>query len=75
MPNYVYYGRLSFQLLAKTIVVQVDVLETQYSLLVDKIKSTNDFEAVSNAHSEFLITLESQLFFTLHPVSYYARSV
>ena len=50
-------------------VLQVDVLETQYSLLVEKIKSTHDFETIKHAHSEFLSTLQSQLFFSLDPVS------
>lgn len=52
-----------------TVLLQVDVLETQYSILVEKIKSTHDFENVKNAHSEFLSTLESQLFFCLDAVS------
>ena len=49
--------------------VQVDVLESQYSVLVEKIKSTDDFETVKSAHRNFLGTLQSQLFFTLDPVS------
>jgi gamma-tubulin complex component 4 len=49
--------------------VQVDVLEAQYSLLVEKIKSTHDFETIKNSHSEFLSTLQSQLFYSLDPVS------
>jgi gamma-tubulin complex component 4 len=44
--------------------VQVDVLETQFSQLLNKIKSTHDFEAVKVAHSDFVKTLHSQLFFT-----------
>ena len=47
----------------------MDVLEAQYSLLVEKIKSTHDFETIKNSHSEFLSTLQSQLFFSLDPVS------
>ncbi|CAI7997342.1 Gamma-tubulin complex component 4 [Geodia barretti] len=44
--------------------VQVDVLETQFSQLLNRIKSTHDFEAVKVAHSDFVKTLQSQLFFT-----------
>ena len=51
------------------VVLQVDVLETQYTALVEKIRSTHDFETVKNAHSDFLGTLQSQLFFSLEPVS------
>ena len=49
--------------------MQVDVLETQYSVLLQKIKSTHDFETVKDAHSDFLSILQSQLFFSLDPVS------
>lgn len=49
--------------------MQVDVLDTQYSVLLQKIKSTHDFETVKNAHSDFLSILQSQLFFSLDPVS------
>lgn len=49
--------------------MQVDVLETQYSLLLNKIKSTDDFETIKNAHSDFLGMLQSQLFFCVDPVS------
>lgn len=49
--------------------MQVDVLETQYSILLQKIKSTHDFETVKDAHSDFLSILQSQLFFSLDPVS------
>ena len=45
------------------------MLETQYSLLLNRVRSTHDFEAVKVAHSDFVNTLQSQLFFSLEPVS------
>lgn len=41
---------------------QVDVIESQYGLLLDKINSTRDFEAVKLAHEHFLAALLAQSF-------------
>ena len=49
--------------------LQVDVLEAQFSLLFEKIQSTHDFESIKHAHEGFVATLQSQLFFTMPPVS------
>lgn len=48
---------------------QVDVLETQFSQLLEKIDSTHDFETIKHSHESFVTTLQSQLFFFLPPVS------
>ena len=42
--------------------LQVDVLETQYSILLDKINSTKDFETLRLAHDQFITTLHAQSF-------------
>ena len=49
--------------------VQVDVLEAQFSQLMEKIQSTHDFESIKHAHESFVTTLQSQLFFTMPAVS------
>lgn len=50
--------------------IQVDVLEVQYSQLVEKINSTRDFESIRLAHDNFLTTLMAQSFLLMKPVSY-----
>ena len=51
------------------IILQVDVLEAQFSQLVEEIQSTHDFESIKHAHESFVTTLQSQLFFTMPAVS------
>lgn len=50
--------------------IQVDVLEVQYSQLVEKINSTRDFESIRLSHDNFLTTLMAQSFLLMKPVSY-----
>ncbi|XP_022106638.1 gamma-tubulin complex component 4-like [Acanthaster planci] len=50
--------------------LQVDVLETQFTQLIDKISSTRDFEAVRLAHDQFLTSLLGQCFLLMKPVSH-----
>lgn len=50
--------------------LQVDVLEAQYSQLVEKINSTRDFESIGLAHDNFLTTLMAQSFLLMKPVSH-----
>lgn len=50
-------------------VLQVDVIESQYGILVDKIQSTRDFEAVRLAHDQFLSALLAQSFVHMKSVS------
>lgn len=49
--------------------LKVDVLETQYSQLVEKIKNTRDFEAIRLAHDHFITTLMAQSFLLMKPVN------
>ncbi|KAK0055312.1 gamma-tubulin complex component 4 [Biomphalaria pfeifferi] len=42
--------------------LQVDVIESQYKILLDKINSTKDFEAAKLAHETFLSSLLAQSF-------------
>jgi gamma-tubulin complex component 4 len=49
--------------------VQVDVLESQFSLLLQNITSTLDFESIKLAHERFVTTLQGQLFLLMPPVS------
>lgn len=51
--------------------IQVDVLEAQYSQLVEKINSTRDFESIRLAHDNFLTTLMAQSFLLMKPVSFH----
>ncbi|XP_066274429.1 gamma-tubulin complex component 4-like [Branchiostoma lanceolatum] len=48
--------------------LQVDVLETQFSQLVEKIHATRDFENIRLAHDQFLSSLLAQSFILMKPV-------
>lgn len=48
---------------------QVDVLESQFSQLLQQINSTRDFESIRLAHDHFLSNLLAQSFILLKPVS------
>ncbi|XP_071512023.1 gamma-tubulin complex component 4-like [Diadema antillarum] len=48
--------------------LQVDVLETHFIQLLQKIESTRDFEAVRLAHDQFLVSLMAQCFLLSKPV-------
>ena len=50
--------------------LQVDVLESQFSLLLQNITSTLDFESIKLAHERFVTTLQGQLFLLMPPVSH-----
>ena len=50
-------------------VFQVDVLESQFSQLLQQINSTRDFESIRLAHDHFLSNLLAQSFILLKPVS------
>lgn len=50
--------------------LQVDVLEAQHTQLVEKIKSTRDFESIRLAHDQFITTLMAQSFLLMKPVSH-----
>lgn len=49
--------------------MQVDVLESQFSQLLQQINSTRDFESIRLAHDHFLSNLLAQSFILLKPVS------
>lgn len=42
--------------------LQVNVLESQYTIMKNKIKSTRNFEDVQQAHAVFLANVLSQMF-------------
>ncbi|CAL1526599.1 unnamed protein product, partial [Lymnaea stagnalis] len=48
--------------------LQVDVIESHYKILLDKINSTKDFEAVKLAHERFLSSLLAQSFVHMRTV-------
>ncbi|XP_024152081.1 gamma-tubulin complex component 4 isoform X1 [Oryzias melastigma] len=48
--------------------LQVDVLESQFSQLLQQINSTRDFESIHLAHDHFLSNLLAQSFILLKPV-------
>ena len=45
------------------------MIESQFALLMDKVQSTRDFEAIRLAHDHFLTSLLSQSFLQMRPVS------
>lgn len=49
--------------------VQVDVIESQFSLLLESIRSTHDFETIQQAHCSFISSLFRQLFLQMPSVS------
>ncbi|ESP01051.1 hypothetical protein LOTGIDRAFT_55038, partial [Lottia gigantea] len=55
--------------------LQVDVIESQYGILLDKINSTRDFEAVKVAHENFLSALLAQSFVHMKSVSHCLREI
>ena len=44
------------------------MLEAQHTQLVEKIKSTRDFESIRLAHDQFITTLMAQSFLLMKPV-------
>ena len=46
----------------------MDVLEAQYSQLVEKINNTRDFESIRLAHDQFITTMMAQSFLLMKPV-------
>ncbi|XP_013394474.1 gamma-tubulin complex component 4 [Lingula anatina] len=49
--------------------LQVDVIESQFSILLEKIHTTRDFEAIRLAHDQFITSLLSQSFLLMKGVS------
>lgn len=49
--------------------VQVDVIESQFSLLLESIRSTHDFESIQQAHCNFISSIFRQLFLQMPSVS------
>ena len=47
--------------------LHVDVLETNYTTLLDTIKSTKDFEAIKRAHNKFLGEIQAWSFLSSDP--------
>ncbi|XP_074651183.1 gamma-tubulin complex component 4-like [Tubulanus polymorphus] len=55
--------------------LQVDVIESQYSILLGKIEATHDFEAIRLAHDQFLAALLVQSFLHMKTVSRYLKEI
>jgi gamma-tubulin complex component 4 len=51
--------------------MQADVLETNFSRLMNAVSKTNDFERLKKAHATFLADVLSQSFSTVVSVSIY----
>ena len=49
--------------------IQVDVIESQFSLLLESIRSTHDFETIQQAHCNFISSIFRQLFLQTPSVS------
>lgn len=50
--------------------MQADVLETNFSRLMEAVNKTNDFEKLKKYHATFLADILSQSFLTVTSVSY-----
>jgi len=48
--------------------LQVDVIESQFSVMLNKMQATRDFEAIRLAHDQFLSSLYSHCFLHIKPV-------
>lgn len=55
--------------------LQADVLETNFSRLMDAVNRTNDFEKLKKAHANFLADILSQSFLTVTSVSIYFKKI
>eukprot|EP00697_Spironema_sp_BW2_P001933 gnl/Spiro4/12596_TR6663_c0_g1_i1.p1 gnl/Spiro4/12596_TR6663_c0_g1~~gnl/Spiro4/12596_TR6663_c0_g1_i1.p1 ORF type:complete len:769 (-),score=221.58 gnl/Spiro4/12596_TR6663_c0_g1_i1:104-2410(-) len=55
--------------------LQVDVLETQFSILLQKLSTATDFETVSKAHDNYLAVIASQCFISVKLISSALESV
>lgn len=55
--------------------LQVDVIESQHSVLMDKIKSMDFFDDIQMAHGFFLATVTAQTFISMKPVYQSLREV
>lgn len=55
--------------------LQADVLETNFSRLMDAVNRTNDFEKLKKAHANFLADILSQSFLTVTSVSIYLKKI
>ena len=49
--------------------LQVDVIESQYNILIAAVTSTRDFDSVKLAHENFLAALQARCFVYIKPVS------
>ncbi|KAI8501363.1 Gamma-tubulin complex component 4 [Branchiostoma belcheri] len=61
-------GGISGLVHLSVLILGVDVLETQFSQLVEKIQATRDFENIRLAHDQFLSSLLAQSFILMKPV-------
>jgi len=50
------------------IMLQVDVIESQFSVMLNKMQATRDYEAIRLAHDQFLSSLHSHCFMHIKPV-------
>lgn len=55
--------------------LQVDVIESQFSILLDKIHTTRDFEAIRLAHDQFITALLSQSFLLMRHVNHCLQEI
>jgi len=50
--------------------LQVDVIESQFSILAEKIEKTRDFETIRIAHDQFITSLLTHCFLLTKPISH-----
>lgn len=55
--------------------LQVDVIESQFSILLNNVENTRDFEAIRLAHDHFLSSLLSQCFIHMKQISYCLKEI
>jgi len=69
MPAWRLRTNMSFLVNNLQYYLQVDVIETQFHELMQKIRDSEDYQTVYEAHHEYLNSLHGQLFLDMRPVT------
>jgi len=69
MPAWRLRTNMSFLISNLQYYLQVDVIETQFSILMKKISDSEDYETVCVAHMDYLNSLHGQCFLGMKPIT------
>jgi len=69
MPAWRLRTNMSFLVNNLQYYLQVDVIETQFEVLREKISNSEDYETVCEAHNEYLNSLHGQCFLGMKPIT------